>query len=70
MASIPDIYHSMEYGPAPEGAGPANEWLQAHGRRFGLFIDGKWTAAEGEAFETLNPANGKSIARRSERAHV
>jgi aldehyde dehydrogenase (NAD+) len=63
MASIPDIYHSMEYGPAPEGAGPANEWLQSHGRRFGLFIDGKWTAAEGESFETLNPANGKPIAR-------
>jgi aldehyde dehydrogenase (NAD+) len=63
MASIPDIYHSMEYGPAPEGAGPANDWLQAHGHRFGLFIDGKWTTAEGESFETLNPANGKSIAR-------
>jgi aldehyde dehydrogenase (NAD+) len=63
MASIPDIYHSMEYGPAPEGAGPANEWLESRGRRFGLFIDGKWTAAEGEAFETLNPANGKPIAR-------
>jgi aldehyde dehydrogenase (NAD+) len=53
----------MEYGPAPEGAAPAHAWLEAHGRRFGLFIGGSWLPDEGETFETLNPATGKPIAR-------
>jgi aldehyde dehydrogenase (NAD+) len=63
MASVPEIFQSMAYGPAPESAGPANEWLDRHGRRFGLFIGGKWTAADGETFDTLNPATGKPLAR-------
>ncbi|MEA2724129.1 MAG: aldehyde dehydrogenase [Gemmatimonadales bacterium] len=63
MASVPEIFNTMEYGPAPEAAGPANAWLEAHGRRFGLFIGGEWTDARGESFETLNPATGKPIAR-------
>ncbi|MBA3258409.1 MAG: aldehyde dehydrogenase family protein [Gemmatimonadales bacterium] len=52
----------MAYGPAPEAAGPVQEWLERHGRRFGLFIGGAWTAGEGESFETLNPATGKALA--------
>jgi hypothetical protein len=63
MASIPDIFESMAYGPAPEAAAPAHEWLDQHGRRFGLFIGGRWTAAGSETFETLNPATGKPLAR-------
>ncbi len=63
MASIPEIFATMAYGPAPEAAGPAQEWLERHGRRFGLFIGGAWTAGEGESFETLNPATGKPLAR-------
>src|ERR687889_393983 len=63
MASIPEIFESMEYGPAPEGAGPAQEWLDAHERTFGLFIGGAWLAGEGETFDTLNPATGKPLAR-------
>ncbi|MGZ8397970.1 MAG: aldehyde dehydrogenase family protein, partial [Gemmatimonadales bacterium] len=63
MASVPEIFNTMAYGPAPEAAGPANAWLEAHNRRFGLFIGGKWTDGEGESFETLNPATGKPIAR-------
>jgi aldehyde dehydrogenase (NAD+) len=63
MASVPEIFQTMAYGPAPEGAGPANEWLDRHGRRFGLFIGGVWTAAGGETFETLNPATAKPLAR-------
>ena len=62
MASIPEIFQSMSYGPAPESAGPAQAWLDAHGRSFGLFIGGKWKQGEGETFETLNPATGKPIA--------
>src|SRR5919108_5259320 len=63
MASIPEIFNSMDYGPAPESAGPAVEWLDRHRRRFGLFIGGKWVEGEGESFETVNPATGKPLAR-------
>src|SRR5215218_7701565 len=63
MASIPDIFETMAYGPAPEAAAPAQAWLEGHGRRFGLFIGGQWSAPGSEMFETLNPASAKPIAR-------
>jgi aldehyde dehydrogenase (NAD+) len=63
MASIPEIFEHMTYGPAPEAAAPAHAWLDQHGRRFGLFIDGRWTAPGSETFETLNPATAKPLAR-------
>ncbi len=62
MASVPEIFQTMAYGPAPEGLGPVNEWLEGHGRRFGLFIGGTWVPGEGETFQTLNPATGKPLA--------
>ncbi|HEX7117649.1 MAG TPA: aldehyde dehydrogenase family protein [Longimicrobiales bacterium] len=61
---VADIFETMEYGPAPESLAPAERWLDRHGREFGLFIAGDWVApADGESFETLNPANGSPIAR-------
>ncbi len=63
MASVPEIFDTMAYGPAPEAAAPAHAWLDQHGRRFGLFIGGRWTAPGSETFETLNPATGKPLAR-------
>ncbi|MDQ3224355.1 MAG: aldehyde dehydrogenase family protein, partial [Gemmatimonadota bacterium] len=63
MASVPEIFQTMAYGPAPEAVGPANAWLEDHDRRFGLFIGGAWTDGGGESFETLNPATGRPIAR-------
>src|ERR687891_2780241 len=63
MASIPDIFSTMAYGPAPEAVAPAHAWLDRHGRRFGLFIGGNWTEPGDEIFETLNPATGKALAR-------
>jgi aldehyde dehydrogenase (NAD+) len=62
MASIPEIFETMAYGPAPESDGPALKWLESHGRKFKLFIDGEWKAAT-TSFETVNPANGKPLAR-------
>jgi aldehyde dehydrogenase (NAD+) len=62
MASIPEIFASMAYGPAPESARPAEEWLDSHGRAFGLFIGGEWTRP-GELFETVNPGNARVLAR-------
>jgi aldehyde dehydrogenase (NAD+) len=63
MASVPEIFHSMSYGPAPESAAPAHAWLEQHRRAFGLFIAGEWTSPGTETFETLNPATGKPLAR-------
>ncbi len=63
MASIPDIFSTMAYGPAPEAVAPAQAWLEAHDRRFGLFIGGAWSLGKGETFETVNPATGKPLAR-------
>ena len=57
--SIKEIFNSMEYGPEPEGAELANQWLDAHNRTFGFYIGGKWDAASSH-FETKNPAD-KSV---------
>ncbi len=64
MASkVVEILETMEYGPAPESAAPANAWLDAHDRRFGMFIGGEWTVpGEGRLFDSVNPANGKPLA--------
>ena len=69
MASIPEIFASMAYGPAPESAKPAEEWLESHARTFGLFIGGAWTAP-GELFETVNPATGRPLARVTQAARA
>src|SRR2546430_4199365 len=55
----------MEYGPAPESDAPALEWIKQHdGGRFGHFIGGSWVApAEGQYFETINPATKSVLAR-------
>jgi aldehyde dehydrogenase (NAD+) len=61
--SIAEKFVSMEYGPAPEDPKEANSWLERHGRRFGLFIDGAWQAlAAGEYFDTLDPSTGEKLA--------
>jgi aldehyde dehydrogenase (NAD+) len=62
MASIPEIFSTMSYGPAPEAVAPAQAWLDRHERQFGLFINGAWTPVGGETFETLNPATGRPLA--------
>jgi aldehyde dehydrogenase (NAD+) len=63
MASVPEIFQTMAYGPAPESVAPATEWLEQHRRSFGLFINSAWTKGDGETFETLNPATAKPLAR-------
>ena len=64
MTSVARDLTTMEYGPAPESAERRVEaWLERHGRRFGLFIDGKWV--EGEAGESFDDAATRPTASRS-----
>ncbi|MEM7568416.1 MAG: aldehyde dehydrogenase family protein [Pseudomonadota bacterium] len=63
MASIPEILDSMDYGPAPEDASFAYEWLKAHDKGFGHFIGGTFTKAGKALFPTKNPATGKTLAK-------
>jgi aldehyde dehydrogenase (NAD+) len=61
--TISTIFESMDYGPAPESAAAANQWLDAHDRRFDLFINNTWTPAQsGRTLKAMNPANGTLLA--------
>ena len=52
---VKEIYESMAYGPAPESADIANDFLESHKRTFKLFINGKWIApSTGEYFDSIN----------------
>ncbi len=63
-SSVAQIFETMEYGPAPESPSLAHAWLDGHNRRFGMFIDGSWTALDDDRlFDSVNPANGQPIAR-------
>ena len=61
--TVKDIFETMDYGPAPESADAANDWLARRKNRLELFIGGKFVRAKsGERFETLNPATKKVLA--------
>ncbi|HHS95841.1 MAG TPA: aldehyde dehydrogenase family protein, partial [Phaeodactylibacter sp.] len=65
--SIKEIYHSMEYGPAPESDTPAKNFLQKHQNSFALFINGKWKKpASKKYFNSINPANKNKLAKIAE----
>ena len=61
MNKIAEIFESLDYGPAPESPDIALAWLEAHGRRFGHFIAGRWTRP-GSTFASDNPATGERLA--------
>ena len=42
--SVANVLKTMEYGPAPESAAPALDWLAKHQNKFGLYIGGVWKA--------------------------
>ena len=61
--TVVEKFHSMEYGPAPENADMAKEWLASHEARFDHFINGEWVAPSGgEYFVTSNPATTEKLA--------
>ncbi len=62
IMNVMELFETMEYGPAPEAAEPALNWI-AQREPFGLFIGNRWVKpASGEYLATLNPATGKPLA--------
>jgi len=61
--SIKKIYKSLEYGPAPESAGAAMDYLDSHDRKFGLYIGGKWVEPSSKKyFDSINPSTKEKLA--------
>jgi aldehyde dehydrogenase (NAD+) len=59
-----DLINTLPYGDAPEAAKPAQEWLDAHGGKFGIFINNKWRdPSSKEWFDSINPSNNKKLAK-------
>ncbi len=60
---VAQILKTLEYGPAPEAAKPALDWIAEHDGKFKLFIDNEWkNPSSKEWFDSVNPANGKKLA--------
>ena len=63
MATVAEIFQTLEYGPAPEAADPALRWIEEHAP-FGLFIGGEWRKPSGgKYFDSQNPATSKALAK-------
>ena len=58
--TVKEIFDTMSYGPAPESATEALEWVAAHAP-FGHWINGQFTKPH-DTFTTQNPATGKPLA--------
>ena len=63
MATVAEIFNTMEYGPAPESDKEALAWLASHDGKFGHFINGEWSWAkdhfdETKPTDTLRPGYG------------
>ncbi len=62
--SIKSIFETMSYGPAPESSGAAMNWLEAHDRKFKMFVDGKWQMPISKKYlDSVNPANEEKLAK-------
>src|SRR3990172_1485738 len=62
--TLPGIFESMEYGPAPASDKRALAWIAEYGASFGHHVNGAWTKpAKRAQFDVINPATGEVIAR-------
>ena len=59
--TVSDLLVHLPYGPAPEAANLAHEWIRQHDGTFGPFIGGQWRTPV-ETFESRNPATGDLLA--------
>jgi aldehyde dehydrogenase (NAD+) len=61
MTDVKSAFESLSWGPAPESAAQAREWLDSHGRRFGQYINGAWTQPA-DTFTVIDPATSAELA--------
>ncbi|MGA8095868.1 MAG: aldehyde dehydrogenase family protein [Steroidobacteraceae bacterium] len=63
MSSVPEIFDTLSYGPAPEDARGVREWLAAHADGLPLFIGGQWRPSQERSppIPCVNPANGEAL---------
>lgn len=60
--NVAEIFEKMPYGPAPESKAAAQQWLDDHERRFGLFINNRLAAPISDIYaETHDPATGELL---------
>ena len=59
MSSVPEIFDTLSYGPAPEDARAVREWLAAHADGFRLFIGGQWRPSHGAQSADSVPESGE-----------
>ena len=59
--NVPEIFDSMDYGPAPESAAEALAWLVDRGAIAGHYVDGRWGPLRDD-FASNNPATGEKLA--------
>ena len=62
MTTVTELFETLDYGPAPESAALARQWIQDLGGTFGHYIDGAWRQGT-EHFETVSPGSGERLAR-------
>jgi aldehyde dehydrogenase (NAD+) len=61
--TLTELMDTLPYGPAPEAAKPALDWINTHKGKFRLFIGGQWhDPVSREWFSTFNPASTQKIA--------
>ncbi len=61
--TVAEIFRTMTYGPAPEAPDVAYAWLDAHERKFGLFVNNHWVEPKtGKYLPSVNPATGDPLA--------
>lgn len=64
---IKEIFNTMVYGPAPESATQAMEFLDAHNRNFELFINGEWPKPSSAKYaDVINPSNKEFLTKIAE----
>jgi aldehyde dehydrogenase (NAD+) len=63
MSTLLEIFHTLEYGPAPEAPDAVHAWLDERGRKFGLFINNEWVTPKGaKYYPSYNPSNNELLA--------
>ncbi len=60
--TVKEIFETMNYGPAPEGAELALDWIARHQNEFGIFVDGEWIKTESR-FDVFAPRDGSVLAK-------